>query len=120
MLVGKTRRIELPHEPGQYIEIRDLSFLEIEKSKTRKLKDLMGMFSGVEMPDFKAPEGLDDREPDPMAGHDIAYLLAKGIVGWSYEEKVSPEAVAKLDRETAELVVREILGIEEDEARKKD
>lgn len=121
MLVSKsTRRIELPHEPGQYIEVRDLSFLEIDKSKEKKLKYSMMLLSGIDMPDFKVPEDLKDRKPDPMASHDIPYLLEKGIVGWSYEEEVSSENIALLDSKTAELVIREILGIEEEEDRKKD
>lgn len=120
MLVSKkTRRIDLPHEPGQYIEIRSLSYFEIEKSKQRKLKDLMMLFSGVDLPEFKVPDDLKDREPDPVASHDTAFLLVKGIVGWSYDAEVGPETIAMLDAKTAELVIREILGIETEEETKK-
>jgi len=120
MLVGTgTRKIDLPHEAGEWIEVRDLTRKQIAEARRLKLKSLKSMLEDLgdireQIKEYAGPP------PEPNAAltldaYDIDYVLAEGIVAWSYGEKFSAEAVDRLDQKTAEYVARDLLGIEEEE-----
>ena len=67
-----TKRLELPHEPGEWVDIRMPS-----------LRDLHEM------------QKLDDT----YAG--MVKLISQCVVGWSYEADVTEDTVWDLDAETA-------------------
>ena len=117
MLISKaTRKIDLPHEEGEWIEVRDLTRKEINEARRLKtastikdFKDIMEMFAGRE---------IDPTVKQTTESFDIDYVLETAIVGWSYGE-FNQDDVARLDRKTAEYVARDLLGIEEEGERVK-
>lgn len=112
MLVGtNTRRVEIPHEPGEWLELRQLTWRQLKAAKAARqmevlqsvrtlggdlLRDLQQMSQG-------AAAG------DPTAEYDQATVLSAGIAAWSYAEAVSPEAIDQLDPATADWALRELV-----------
>lgn len=139
MLVDRhVKRLEVPGEPGEWMELRRLNFGDLrdlrQQSGERFLEDLSGLPSDVlemqltvqaKMAEAKkaaraaaeeSGEEADDDLPDPdvLDGMDLLFILGHGIVAWSYrEESGEPvpiaEAVGMLDEETARWAAREIL-----------
>ncbi len=127
MLTSKVReRIELPHEPGEWIEIRQLSKYQLDEARERKAElNMAGSRRFIEFsvlrkqfeadtPPVEAPkpetEATDETpvtpepEPDPLIWLDDFTLLKYGVVAWSYPDKVSMENIADLDEETVRYV----------------
>lgn len=131
------RRLDVPGEPGEWIEIRRLSWRQMDTAReTRqtavllRVKALGGdIFKALQEQAASAPapveavaglpaESVALAEPErPDAGeYDRAALLAAGVVGWSYADeagnrvKVSPATLDQLDEETAAWLATEILA----------
>jgi len=121
MLVSKTRRVDIPHEEGEWVELKELSGRKLRQNRERQTWALLakvneaggfGALKGVE-----APEG---QKPDPLAAYDLGDLLEKGIVAWSYGEELTPEAIECLDEETERFIACQLIpGAEDDSAVKK-
>ena len=110
-----TKRIELAHEPGYWIEIRPLSWRDLEGAKDARqhqaiqraidlgsaLKDLSGL----------AADRKDDAPVQQATAdlYDVGYLLHRAIVDWSYGEPVTEEAIDSLDQQTVDVVLAELL-----------
>ena len=73
-----TRRVELPHEPGEWIEVR--------------------------MPSLRILHGAQDE--DQYKG--MMCMLSACITGWSYDEPVTEDNVWELDPKTAGVVLGEL------------
>ena len=73
---GITKKLDLPHEPGEWVEIRPLSWRQVN-----------------------AIRDIDDENEI------TCYVLSQAIVGWSYGEPVTPETLDRLDAETAVFVI---------------
>ena len=109
---GITKRAEIPHEPGEWMELRRLSWRQLEQASDaqsdaalQRIKKLGGDLIG-------ALRGLaGDQEQNPAAKYDRAVVLKSGIVNWSYNVPVTPENIDDLDKETADWAVEEILGM---------
>lgn len=109
MGVRTTVRIELPHEPGEWIDVRKLSARQVRAVKA----------AGV----GAVPLGEDDAdEAQGMAMMD-AYCQ-EAIVAWSYREDgeplpVTPENVADLDLETESYLFETALQLQKESAEAK-
>ncbi len=100
------RRVEIPHEPGSWMEIRALSFValaEARHARLAQLAELGGILSALR--DVATPTSA--AEADPLASYDRLSLLSAGIVAWSYGPTI---AAADLDDPTSEWAAREILA----------
>ena len=130
MLVTKdeTEQISIPHEDGQWIQFRRLSWLEMveaaETAERRSVKKMTQFGSEVVGAIIAKHEktaaatadtdGDGDTTPTkaPTVGsYDRESLLENGIVAWSYEEKVSPKAIKQLDAETARWAAEQIFDL---------
>lgn len=114
MLVGtNTRWVEIPHEPGEWMELRALTWRQLKAAKAARqtevlqsvrtlggdlLRDLQQMSQGT-------------AGGDPLAEYDQATVLIAGIAAWSYAEAVSPAAIDQLDPATADWALRELVGL---------
>ena len=118
MLIGKaTRKIDLPHEPGEWIEVRGLNRTQIGEAKRLKTLAVLTDYAPY-MAQFA------DREVDPTVketvdSYDIDYILETAIVGWSYGE-FSKGETDQLDQKTAEYVACILLGLETEDEKVKD
>lgn len=112
-----TERVDLPHEPGQFVVVRHLNWLQIEEAKrartravlerAREVQDLIGVVQAAS-PEVVA-QATDAAAADVLSGYDAATLLREGVTGWSYPEPVTPENVADLDEVTKDLVARAVV-----------
>ena len=124
MLTSKVReKVELPHEPGQWIEIRQLSAQHLQEAREARAEfNLRAGRRFFEMLQMRKTAGLDEPtaepetpdedvpepEDNPLLNFDAFTLLKHGIVAWSYKEPVNVGNIADLDEETVELVARRI------------
>ena len=122
---GVVRRVELPHEPGQWVEVRQLSGSQLERAReARSLRAIeIARAMGPEL--LGAQISTEDRAAavavrDPLNDYDRTMLLLAGITAWSYQEPVSPDSIADLDDETMELIARELLPPDRSEAARKN
>lgn len=147
MLVNlHTKRVNIPHEAGEWMELRRLTFGEMKQLSEESLQ---GYFEALEELPQKVLEArlkLDRDEQrkreaaakkkgvdaassppaatDPLAGRNLEMILQFGIMAWSYVDAegapvpVGPLTVAALDEVTADWAARAIMLF--DSAEKKD
>jgi hypothetical protein len=114
---GVTERREIPHEPGEWFEIKLLSWQELEHARdTRSRKSLanirdMGqeVYGAIQQAAANAAAAPADRNIED--NYDRMALLTTGVVGWSYPEPVSAETLGQLDEDTARWAMQNILGV---------
>ncbi len=84
MLTNKAiRRVALPHEPGEWIDVR--------------------------MPSIKILGDAQRQHGDDAIGLTLALVVAC-VTAWSYEDPVTADNVQELDGETARLVAETLMG----------
>ncbi len=112
------QQIEIPHEPGEWLNLRPLSWLQLTQAReiqTRTVLERMRAMGGEvvgefrEEPSAEVPESED--ESDPLSNLDRRTVLRGGVVGWSYREKFNRDKLDDLDEETAEWAARTIIGL---------
>ena len=102
MGVRTVHRYDVPHEPGEWIEVRLLSTADQRNLKAKAA----------------SAEPLPGEEKEETAGWElVAETLRTAVSGWSYTENgepipVTPENIADLDADTAQWVFREVMGLE--------
>jgi hypothetical protein len=108
LVTGQTWTKEIPHEPGQSITFRKLSWLGLEHAATvrrqalvAELKDFGDLVSKLPQPDATKAQAQPEL-------YDRRVLLHKGIVAWTYPEEVNEQNVDLLDEETANWAVEQI------------
>ena len=114
IVTGLTKRVEIPHEEGQWIIIRQLSKRQKEKAAEARLNSVMKLAKsmGPELMDrLGGREGRATPTVDnPNDAYDWPTVLKFGIADWSYDEKLSPEAIDELDEATANFAFEQILA----------
>lgn len=112
-LVGKTTRVDIPHEPGQWLEIRRLSWRELDRASDAETETQLARIKAMGGDVFAAiqRQAGEQKEKPKAASYDRAAVLRKGIVRWSYDEKVAPDNIDMLDEETAAWAVEQILAL---------
>lgn len=118
MLAGKiTRQVNIPHEEGEWFRFRMLSGRQLEEASDQQQAKYMATVKGLGAEAFQAlrSENADaekvEAEPNPLVLYDVNTLLRCGIVGWSYQDKLSPQAIGDLDDATRVWAAREILDL---------
>lgn len=121
MLTNRVRqRIELPHEPGEWVEVRALGHRALASARdvaqmrqVRAFKELgtdgIDAISALEARFADGAASADAKPADPLAGYDVQTLLVEGIVAWSYDAAVTQANVEALDERTARLVARALV-----------
>lgn len=121
-------KVQLPHEPGQWIEIKHLSATELQlcqKVRTdkalRELADQADIHNTLQSVLNAGPDRAE-RKPtraDIHAQYDMATVLHLAVKGWSYQYPVNDENIDDLDRVTVEMLLDTLLpGTESEEDRK--
>ena len=118
-----TKQVSIPHEDGEWMELRLLGWQELEESKRAKTRESFENIKALGGDIYKAIQEARTEDTsgsmDPLALHDMATLLRKGIVAWSYGGvPVNAENIGRLDEKTATWAARAILGIDDVESRK--
>ena len=105
------KRAEIPHEPGEWMELKKLSYRQLEKAgeiaSDKAMKQMKGL--GGELIKSLREFGKE-QQSDPNKKYDRDAVLKCGIVKWSYSEEVKDENIEALDEETALWAFNEILS----------
>lgn len=118
IVTGITKRVELPHEPGEWIEIRQLGHVALRKAREAKLDRLFSMAKAAGKDVLAAlpqsrPNSQTDQvgaEDNLLSSYDEDMLLRLSIVAWSYPESVTKENLDALDQVTVKVVLDAIIG----------
>lgn len=116
-LVGKTaRRVDIPHEPGEWMEIRRLSWAELEAASDAQTDAQIARVKAMGGDVFQLIQSVVTQEQaaaarQAAASYDRAAVLEKGIVRWSYAEDLTPDNIALLDEDTAAWAFEQILAL---------
>lgn len=114
-----TTREEIPHEPGEWMELRRLSYAQLREAAEARSRQVMATARDLG-PAFmrelrslpsETQEAVQTAAADPLNDYDLGLLLRHGIVAWSYPEPVPLDPAAELDPETAEWAGRAILRL---------
>lgn len=107
-----TKRLDIPHEPGEWMEIKKLSWAQLENASNIASEASFTMLKKMGGDLLSAIRDMDiQQEKNAEAKYDKGAVLECGIVRWSYDAKVSKETIAQLDEETAAWAFDEILGM---------
>jgi len=140
LITGQALRVrrEIPHEPGEWVDIRPLSWKRLDEAKQTRLAEqakLIGLMGGyraarddgdtpakaeaTEPPD--APASASNGHLDPK-DYDTGIVLRGGLLAWSYGQKIGAGEVETLDERTAAWLAGEILALHDrsEETRKND
>ncbi len=122
LVTNITKRAEIPHEPGEFMEFKKLSWKQLEHAQEISSDALMAKMKSMGGDLIQAfTKNAQEEKADPSKSYDRDYILQKGIVKWSYDAEVSPDNISDLDEETAVWAFKEILDMNlprtEDEAK---
>ena len=108
---GSVTRVDLPHEPGEWIEVRLLSWQDLDDARSerqaRALRLMRDLGSDL-VAQLQAAGGAGSAGGEQEL--DRATVLRRGLVGWSYGP-FTAEAVAQLDEATAAFAIETILRL---------
>lgn len=111
-LIGPITKHPVPHEPGEWIETRLLSWGEMGDAQRAAVRDSIRMsaaFTDQERAAMQAVagEGTAPSEQAPEDRYDPATLLKFAVVAWSYDAEVEVE---KLDARTGAWLLEVVIG----------
>ena len=113
------KRLEVPHEPGAWIEIRMLSWLRLDEARRKRIDAIANSSRSISGPELQelvkaareaAKEKAVGQPPDRLVNYDMVTLFRGGIMAWSYGD-YSPELAEELDEKTAGWLAHEILDL---------
>ena len=104
-----TQRVDLPHEPGEWVQMRYPSYLHLQEARQARIKAAMESMAGLDDGLFQrlakaAPPSAAESE-DPLLVYEWRTILGALIVSWSYAEEVTPETIAELDEDTIRVLM---------------
>lgn len=122
LVKGITHELKVPHEPGQWVTVRQLSLDELSQAQAAKITSGLATagkaIAAVGHDTFKAMQQAYASQQaavvaDPLGQtvneYDAGTLLRLAVVGWSYETEQPSNPIAQLDARTAEWLLREIV-----------
>ena len=109
-LVGREiERVEIPHEDGQWVELRALSGAELDEAERRNTRRVLEMVQGVDLGSIPTTGQDPDERERRRAAYEPETLIRHALVGWSYAEPCDDEHKALLDAPTRAWLVEAIL-----------
>jgi hypothetical protein len=110
--------LPIPDEPGEWMELRPLSYFEIAEARTAEMKaaialvgDMPESVTSLARPSEDAERASVAAEPDPLAGLDLGTVLRLGIIAWSYPEEANEKNIKLLSEDTALWAAEQIVGL---------
>ena len=124
MLVTGSERMDIPHEPGEFMELKRLNAKKLSKAREAKTLESINMMqqAGSEFMAQARSAASETKEAraanaDPLDDFDAWKLCEYGIKAWSYDAEVTVANIEELDETTLKWAARSILkasGIEAD------
>ena len=111
LVTNITKKVDIPHEEGGWMEFRRLSWRQLENASEITADAMLDRMKKLGGDLLTALRDLDAKqEQAPQAQYDRAAILRAGIAAWSYDAKINPDTVDSLDEETAVWAFSEILS----------
>lgn len=112
LINDKTRKVDIPHEPGEWMEVKKLSWRQLTLAADIQTDETIGRLKKMGGDLFKALSNEKAKQDiNPGLQYDRGFVLEAGISRWSYEAPVTKENIEKLDEETAKWAFEEILSL---------
>lgn len=125
MALSASRQVPIPHEPGETLTLRALSWRQLDQARevqakrslhdslesTKVFRELDPDWVKSQMANAENREAAETRAaaPDTYSNYDMESVLRAGVIGWSYDTKFKPELLDDLDGATATWAFRELL-----------
>lgn len=114
IVTGVKEQHDIPHEPGEWVEFRMLSWKQLDEARKARTLDSINQARALGGELFQALNANTVSEAQraqlgPGNEFDHELLLRAAIVSWSYAEPVTPENLAALDPATKDWAVSMIL-----------
>ena len=117
------KSLEIPHEPGEWVEVMPLSGAQKEEAQQATLDRAYGRIEKIPRDLIKEIRDSQGREEDAGPGEpemDGQYLLEHSVVAWSYKQPPTPQMLVALDAKTREWLIGELKALNcRDDAEKK-
>ena len=103
-LIDKSpKRFDIPHELGEWVELRLLSGSEMDKAQESATAKMMARMTEI-LSVMKSVPQTDTKADDSITARRIAYdptiLIEHALVSWSYSDEVSSDTIGQLDAVT--------------------
>jgi hypothetical protein len=110
----KTRKVDIPHEPGEWMELKKLSWRQLALAADIQTDETIGRLKKMGGDLFKSLSNEKAKQDaDPKLQYDRGFVLEAGISRWSYDAEVTKESIETLDEKTAKWAFEEILSLNE-------
>lgn len=110
---GQTLRLDIPHEPGEWVTIKKLPWGLLDgarETRTRAVIErakVMGPELMASLRDAGNREDVQQALADDVDEYDRGFLFDHGIAEWSYDAPITE--ASDLDEVTADWLAREIV-----------
>ena len=114
-----TIRLELPHEPGEWVEVYPLSGRRLREARkareeaamqvAMKQVSVLGADLMAAVQATRTNQATTETAPAAVEDYDADTILRSSIAAWSYDEPVTDENVDDLDSVTQNYIVQELL-----------
>jgi hypothetical protein len=121
MLDGTPERVDIPHEPGQWFELRRLSWKQLRKARKiveEEQREIAKSFGAEFVAALTSGRVDEDRarrliqeQQYRAVNFDTEVMLEQGIVAWSYDKPLNVDTIEQLDERTAVWAVQEIINL---------
>jgi hypothetical protein len=116
LVTDVAKRVEIPNEEGQWMEIKRLSWrqkeLAREVASDKLLKKMKALGPEAIVGIQKIHEGKTEGT-NLAAEYDMEIVLEVGISKWSYDEEVSKKTIGRLEEDTAKWAFNQILELDQ-------
>lgn len=104
--------LNIPHEPNEYIKVRQLTGPEMEEAESAQSVDAINKYGNAIQAMMEwAERNRNETETDevPYKSYAPSVLFKYAIKGWSYQEPCTPENISRLDVATRDWLHKEIV-----------
>ena len=118
-----TGPVAIPHEPGETMEFRKISYLTLDKAKKERMKEVVAEMSGTKDIMSTIQKAVEDgsgevlqaaknaASENPLNRYHKQTLLHHGVHAWSYKAEVTFDTIDELDETTADWAARQIIDL---------
>ena len=110
-----TKRLEIPHEPGEHMTLRRLSWSQLDQAREAATMASLARAAKMGPEMIVALRQSTDGEASEGSQYDKATVLSYGISGWSYDAEATAANINLLDEQTADWAFMEILKLNGDD-----
>lgn len=109
-----THKVDIPHEPGEWMEFRELGWKALDAAREVKSRNSLMSFRDLGPEFLKSLSSPNDEAPakeNPGDAYDKSVVLRTAIVNWSYSAACTENNIDNLDPVTADWAYDEFIKI---------